>query len=805
MLRQAAIAAPVLAILIVTSAYAVKPSEWAHRTEADFLRAERENIVVTNLGEVRLAQDTHLIASLDSDAIVYDLAQLDDGRIFVALGPEARLAQLDGESLDVIEEFSGSQIFSMTTDGESLWVGVSGRQARVEQRSGEDMAVSRSVDLPDALYVWDLALANDRLYAATGTEGRIFAFRPGQDDPELETVLDARPSNILTLAADVEGRIYAGTDGEGLVYRLTRENGGYTPFVLYDAPEPEIGALLVLDDGTVYAGTADADQARPGRLEAAREDTRGRPDGAATPDEPEVVPDDGEEVPEPPLDPEPQAKAEAPDAAEGGELDEGPEADEADTRPTPEQYEHLRRIVSERLSEARQSGRIRTQTEPQPSAGPAQAQGGSRPAAAGRSTSGGGSSRNGNAIYRISPDGFVHEIFRESVMILSLLQQNGALIVATGNEGQIYRVDPASEEVTILADLDPRQIPALFQTDDGDILLGTANPGLLFELRSGYAQRGTLTSPPLDADQISLWGKLHVKAENRDNAFIEVRTRSGNVSDPELGTWSAWSAPQRVEINGGESAYLDVQSPSARFLQYQLVLGADAGVSPTIYETSLRYLMPNLPPRLTSLKAEYNQARRAGGANDAPQPQHTLKIEWEASDPNEDALSYKIEARPFGDNGPYVTIAENLDSTSYDWDTRTVPDGRYVLRLTASDAPDNIPDQVMTATRRSDPVTVDNTPPDVHDLDIQVNGNGEAVLTARVTNELTPIRSVRYRVSGNDDWNLILPEDSIYDSTEESFRVTIRGLEPGTRVLSLRATDTQGNTRYLSRTFSVQR
>src|SRR6202030_4378854 len=53
--------------------------------------------------------------------------------------------------------------------------------------------------------------------------------------------------------------------------------------------------------------------------------------------------------------------------------------------------------------------------------------------------------REGNAIYKIDKDGFVTEIFRQSVVIYSMIVQNDSLLVGTGDDGNIYQVNPAAE------------------------------------------------------------------------------------------------------------------------------------------------------------------------------------------------------------------------------------------------------------------------------------------------------------------------------------------------------------------------
>jgi hypothetical protein len=210
-----------------------------------------------------------------------------------------------------------------------------------------------------------------------------------------------------------------------------------------------------------------------------------------------------------------------------------------------------------------------------------------------------------------------------------------------------------------------------------------------------------------------------------------------------------------------------------------------------------------MPPSITSIKAEYDKPKPRGDGAEAPAPQTTLKVEWEAADTNTDALTYSLEARPFGSDAPWITIASDLTSANAEWDTRTTPDGRYTLRVTASDSADNIPTQALSATRRSDPITVDNTPPDLANLRITPAADS-AAFTVDITDAASPIAELRYAVDSGDDWNLSLPNDLIYDSTSESVVVKIPDLAPGRHVLTVRATDAQGNTRYLSQTFEIK-
>ena len=60
-------------------------------------------------------------------------------------------------------------------------------------------------------------------------------------------------ANILSLATDKDGNIYAGSSPNGIIYKITPDGKSS---VLYDTPEPNISALATDSQGNVYAGTS---------------------------------------------------------------------------------------------------------------------------------------------------------------------------------------------------------------------------------------------------------------------------------------------------------------------------------------------------------------------------------------------------------------------------------------------------------------------------------------------------------------------------------------------------------------------
>jgi hypothetical protein len=398
----------------------------------------------------------------------------------------------------------------------------------------------------------------------------------------------------------------------------------------------------------------------------------------------------------------------------------------------------------------------------------------------------------GNAVYRIDPNGFVTEIFRQQVLVMSLLERDGTLLVGTGSEGLIYQLNPAAEETVVLANVEPKQVMSMIAAKDGRVLLGFANVGGVAAMSSGIASEGTFTSPVLDASQISRFGKIHLQGSLPPETALTVATRSGNVQDPAKAGWSKWSD----EIPASE--YAQVPSPSARFLQYRLTLASkDGKASPMVDEIDIAYQIPNLAPQVKGVKVGNANAPATPAPNTAPAAAEANRIQtiaWEAEDPNGDSLQYSLYFRS-GSKAPWILLKEKLTENHFEWDTRTVTDGRYEVKVVASDALSNPPGEGKTASRVSEAVLVDNTPPVIGDVKSVVKGSA-VTIDARAADHTSIVASFDYSVDSNTDWQMVLPSNKIFDSPEEMVSFTIRGLSAGPHQITLRAADAKGNTAF---------
>ena len=94
-------------------------------------------------------------------------------------------------------------------------------------------------------------------------------------------------------------------------------------------------------------------------------------------------------------------------------------------------------------------------------------------------------------------------------------------------------------------------------------------------------------------------------------------------------------------------------------------------------------------------------------------------------------------------------LKEKLTDATFDWNTRDVADGRYQIKVVASDAAANPVGQGKTATRISDEILVNNSPPTIGDLKVAAgenSGKGEAKIAARVTDRWGTVAALAYSV-----------------------------------------------------------
>lgn len=783
----------ILICLLATFAPGVTTSTWNQSTQDDFKKGVLDNVVATNLGVLKLSRAVKTLLDQDPKiSSVNALAQAPDGTIYAGTGPQGVLLKIKDRDVTRAATIDGAtSLTSLIVEPSGrLLIGTAGDKGRV-------VAIDKPGDVPQTIfeneeiqYVWALARTPDgNIYAATGPTGKLFEIRP---DGSHHLLLDTGENNLLSLVSDGGDMLYVGTDPHGLIYRINRKTK--ESFVVYNAPEAEVGALVLDKKGNLYAATSEAreDRFAPAQTPSVSQ-PHGRPEGGDTG---VPIPSVNPHAPEPPKLPDPNP----------GEPHPIPKAPQEQTR-LDRKYQHV--IYLDQDDPNSPALPPRPQPGPpapgrQPGDGDQQQQQQMQQATNRQppvnAVNAGEPRPQGNAVYKIDHDGFVTEVFRQSVLVLGMVEHQGTLLLATGSEGEIYQVNPAADETVVLAKVDAKQVTCLLPTADGNVYMGMANAGSIAVLSAGYASRGVYTSPVLDATQISRFGKIHLRGTLPSGSTLTVSTRSGNLKEATEKGWSPWTD----EVPAAE--YLSVKSPSARFLQYRLTFApSDDGQTPSVAEISAAYQMPNLPPVVRSVRLGPSQSPDAAGGPPSPsnppqpgendlrrvQPSPKQLITWEASDPNNDVLQYSLFFRRIP-GGEWLPLKDHLTDPQFEWDTRTVADGRYEVKVTASDANANPAGEGKTASRVTDPILVDNTPPVIGEVHTKQTETG-VQLDFSLTDETSTVAACDYSVDSGRDWQMALPVDKIFDSPEETMSFSIAGLKPGQHQITLRSTDAKGN------------
>jgi hypothetical protein len=440
-----------------------------------------------------------------------------------------------------------------------------------------------------------------------------------------------------------------------------------------------------------------------------------------------------------------------------------------------------------------------------------------------------------STVYRIAPDGSPDELWssRDDVVYALGLLPGGKLLLGTGNQGAVLELD-GNQIFSRLVQTASRQVTSIAVGPGGKLFLAGANPGKIFTLGPGNEAEGTYESQAFDAHIFSRWGRTewwgeNISGKNAGSTHVEFYARSGNTSDPE-NNWSAWAGP----YSNPSGDKLDC--PPARFTQWKAVLhGGANGPVPEIDWVNIAYLPKNIAPEVTAIAVQSPGVRvqglsiqgQIGGQTQVqvrmPQPpasssstnsafnsssitnlaiQSAMHFDavpqgfsqkgyesvlWTADDANDDQLEFSVYFR--GENETtWKLLKDKLDSRFYSWDTTTMPDGAYFLKIVASDAPSNPAAEQLTSERESERFVVDNTPPSIAKLTADA-GSGAAVrVRFEATDRTSFVARAEYSVDAGD-WKLVFPAGGLSDALRESYDFQVPKVGPGEHTVTVRVYD----------------
>jgi len=714
-------------------AFASSPKFFQASTQTDFLKGDVENLSIDGRGQLLLGPALDLVYETPAP-FVWTIITAQDGTFFLGTGNDGKVYRVGADGKGSLfyssPELEVHALAAAPNGGLFVATSPDGKIYKLD-RDGK----ATTFFAPDEKYIWSLAVdGKGNLYAATGEKGVVYKIGPdGKGAPFYRT----KTTHATALSFDKSGNLLVGTGSPGKVIRVDQDGKG---FVLLDTTFQEIRGLHFDGKGMLFATAMN-----------------GRPGFSSGPIIPPVIDQPVSTT----------GRAPVPTVTVSAEITSIAVIDSTDTSsPTPR---------------------------------------GAAGAAKG-------------AVYRISPDGVWDQVWesREDVPYDVTFDATGAPIVATGNKGKLYRLEGDPLRPTLLTRAGAQQITTFVKNARGQLFIATANPGKLFRVSSERAPRGSYESAALDAQMLATWGSIRWRGSVPKDAKIEISTRSGNTETPDE-TWSTWSAPYSASEGS------PITSPKARYLQWRAVLTGKAD-GPVLTSINAAYLQRNLrpvvrsitvhPPGIVFQKPFTTGEPELAGFSDQTTPERRLKdaaqapqtsssalgrrtyqknlqtIVWRADDENDDDLVYDVLYRREGET-EWTPLRRGLDEAIVVWDTTTVPNGTYFVRIVASDSPSNPFDSALSGERDSNAFQIDHTPPSIAVGGVRAGG-GRTVISFTVTDADSPISKVEYSRDGGLRWIAMFPVDGIADSKSERYELTLDG-PLGDAGVTIRAQDSMNN------------
>jgi hypothetical protein len=737
--RRVALCAVILCVLHLVAA-AATPTFWTVSTQADFLKGDVEDLSIDSDGRVFLGPSATVVAETAAP-FLWSIVAGQDGTLLAGSGNEGKVLKVgkDGK-VSTFFDAAELEVHAIAAAPNGGIYAATSPDGRIYQVNAD--GTSRTFFDPEDKYIWALAVSKSgEVFAATGDKGVIYRITA---DGKGSRFYKTSATNVVSLTFARDGSLIAGTESPGRVFRI--DSSGKA-FVLLDSPYREIRSVRATDDGTIYATAVSATQ--------------------------------------------------------GGGEDRTP-----DRPPTDASRPPVASVSTEITAISVMEG---------PVAGGASAP----PSRASRRPARG-------AIYRIRADGLWDTVWEtgEDAPYDLLVEPDGSLIVGTGTEGKIFRVAGNPARATLLTRAAARQVTALLREPSGRLVGVTSNPGKLFALTAAPARRGTYESDVRDAGTVATWGTIRWRANGRPNQ-VQVFTRSGNTATPDE-TWSSWSKPYT------QSEGEQIASPNARYLQWRAVLSVDSSAgnagSPILTSVTAAYLPRNLRPEVNAISVhppgtvfqrpfstgEMEIAGFEDNTSDGRQPVQTAAtgsgvqsppttsapalgrrvyqkglqtFVWKSEDQNDDRLQFDVSYRREGETA-WKVLKRGLWDPIFVWDTTSVPDGTYLIKVSASDAPSNSPGAALVGELESVSFDVDNTPPKV-EVQAPSRSGSRTIITFVVRDDQSGVQRVEYSLDASR-WRLVYPKDGIPDSRREEFEVSLDDSEAARSVI-IRATDAMNN------------
>lgn len=576
--------------------------------------------------------------------------------------------------------------------------------------------------------------SHGELFAATSPRGKVY--QVNLSNGQMEIYFDPKTDFIWDLLFDKSDKLYVATGTEGKIYQVTDKNKAE---LYFDADEPNIRCLAMDANGKLLAGTSDK-----GMLYRIQEKQNGIVlFQAERPEIRRIV-----------VDPEGVIYFAVNGRMEGdAKSRKGPKVP-----PSPPKEDKVgppKRDLREAAAAARMTEDYL------------------------------------GAVYRLKSDAYPEKLGALPCMIHSMALHGSEIWVGTGNEGYLFSIN-GEREWSQLGKTEAEQVTGLIP-GEGDVLYGiTCNAGAVIAWREPSSKASVYRSKVIGCGLYSRWGMINIEGKGR----WKILTRTGNTMTPDK-SWYPW-----VELSEGR-----VASPQSRYLQFEIdlveghvdqvtVASLSQNLPPMvkqvgILENGIGYQSLPMPPNISGPKPlemllhppPQSPAMAMKPQYQPVQGQGLRSIAWDAEDPNEDELEFRVEVR-FSNETKWTLLKDKVKENLFVWDTNPWAEGKYYIRVTVSDAKSNPAEFALKTSKESEMVTIDHTPPKITILE-----KTKEKVRFSVADDVSFLKEVAISIKGGE-YKPVVPVDGILDGRSEEFEVKRKANQP----LLIRASDEMDNT-----------
>jgi WD40 repeat protein len=738
-LGRVALVTAIASSLGAASLGAATTATWEMNTYQDFLKGRFQGISLDRDGRLTLAPKLETVFS-SGQPTIWSIARAPDGSIYAGTGHRGRVYQIamSGAS-KLIWTSDQPEVFAVAVSPDGVLYAATSPDGKVYRI---DKGKATEFFAPQAKYIWSLAFAQDgTLFVGAGNPANVYRVDKAG---KAETYYETGQSHVTALAFDSHDNVLAGTEPNGILYRISAKDKA---FVLYNANLPEIRSIVPMPDGTIYAAALGGSIAnRSGPLTT----TLSSPQGVTVtaPATSITVTDSVDSPAETTIQPKSGTATSAlvqpvQQISNTSPLAEIPGVDKSAV------YKINPDGTVETLWSSKEENVY--SLAPQPNGGLF------------FSTDGQG------RLYRLSVD-------RKATLMVEtnegeatrLLQSADGLVAATGDMGKVFRLSDAAgasgsyESPVHDAGSVARWGRVSWRSTGGKIQLQT---------RSGNSARPDKTWSDWSDPLTNTGGDPHASLIPSPNArYVQ---------------WRASLEGPGAMVENVSLAYLPQNNPPViRSISVSMQNSAQKAAAAASSSTSAAYSITVTDTGETSTPAGTPTQTLSHGAGSQ------IQVTWQADDPDGDRLLYSIYFRG-EDEKEWKLLRANVAENSLLLDGDVLADGHYYFRVIATDQPSNAANVARTDEMISSPVLIDNTPPTIT-LSAPGRSNDRLQVDADVVDQTSPLRRFEYSLDAGP-WTPVEAADGVTDSPREQYHIAIERLPAGEHLLVVRAYDTANN------------